>query len=125
MRPSPRPPTYLAGFSMSQALVRLVSPQDHSDVSSDLLKHSFTALAFLFKFLRKQLVDDLDNFFTLFHPLLGPGHRDFVRQFAAEAYGFLMRKIPAKMMAGHLAHIWHCLSESPSPEVSRAWAGNC
>eukprot|EP00911_Craspedida_sp_UC1_P000238 UC1_evm1s182 len=85
------------------ALVALVSPSDGSDVSSDLLKHGFTALAFLFKFLRPQLVADLPSVWRLFHPLLGPDHRDFVRGFAAEAYGFLLRKVPKGTLAKHLA----------------------
>ena len=44
---------------------------------------------------RRSLVGELDRFFVKFKRLLGKGSPTHVRRFAAESYGFLLRKLPA------------------------------
>lgn len=62
----------------------------------ELLERIFTCLAYLYKFLWRYMVKDMDLIFRLYVPLLGDHQKDYVRDFAAESFAFLMRKVPDK-----------------------------
>lgn len=46
-----------------------------------------------------------------------PGHREYIRDFAADSYAFLLRKLPRKKIPPHLETIMRTLQQNPSPEV--------
>nr|KAJ3422654.1 U3 snoRNP protein [Polyrhizophydium stewartii] len=71
-----------------QAIVSLVQPATHPE----LLEAVFNCLAYLFKCLSKQLLGDIENTFALLLPVLRHS-KLYVRKFAAESFGFLVRKI--------------------------------
>jgi hypothetical protein len=57
----------------------------------------------MFKFLQAQLVANLDAFFQQhFCKLLARGTREFLQQFAAEAYAYLLRKLAPDALEGHV-----------------------
>ncbi|XP_063423263.1 small subunit processome component 20 homolog isoform X1 [Mytilus trossulus] len=58
----------------------------------DLLEQVFTALAYLFKYLWRYLVKDIHQVYGYFSELLSGTHREYIRNFAAESFAFLMRK---------------------------------
>ncbi|VDI48925.1 U3 small nucleolar RNA-associated protein 20, partial [Mytilus galloprovincialis] len=58
----------------------------------DLLEQVFTALAYLFKYLWRYLVKDIQQVYGYFSELLSGTHREYIRNFAAESFAFLMRK---------------------------------
>ncbi|EDQ86381.1 uncharacterized protein MONBRDRAFT_11008 [Monosiga brevicollis MX1] len=86
-----------------ETMLQLLNPSSREDLESNLVKHAFTTLSFLFKFLRAYIVKDLDYFFqTYYHRLLGADSRPFLRQFAAESYAFLLRKVGPERFPDHL-----------------------
>ncbi|KAI8489052.1 U3 snoRNP protein [Branchiostoma belcheri] len=60
---------------------------------TDLIEWTFTCLLYLFKFLWRHLVRDITQVYSLFCPLLGKDHKPHIRNFAAESFAFLMRKV--------------------------------
>jgi U3 small nucleolar RNA-associated protein 20 len=52
----------------------------------------------LFKYLAKQLVDDIIPTYELFIPLFSD-HKSFIRHFAAEAFSFLLRKVKGPQLS--------------------------
>ncbi|XP_064596875.1 small subunit processome component 20 homolog [Liolophura sinensis] len=63
-------------------------PQD-----SDLLEKIFTTLSYLFKFLWRYLLKDIKNVYGIFSTLLASPYKDYIQNFAAESFSFLMRKV--------------------------------
>ncbi len=58
----------------------------------------FTCLSFLFKYLARPLVAELDSTFRLYLPLLAADRKPYVRQFAAESFAFLLRRVKTEQM---------------------------
>lgn len=63
----------------------------------------FTSLAYLFKFLWRYMVKDIERVFKLHSELLHLTTKTHIRQFAVESFGFLLRKVCYK-----LSH-WKCI----------------
>ncbi|TPX60594.1 hypothetical protein PhCBS80983_g01757 [Powellomyces hirtus] len=74
---------------MFTATVKLLDTPDLK-----LAEHVFNTLAYLFKYLAKELLVDIIPTFELLSPLLS-NSKPFIRRFAAEAFGSLLRKLPA------------------------------
>lgn len=73
----------------------------------EMLERIFVCLSYLFKFLWRYMVRDIDLIFKLYVPLLGSQQKKYVRDFAAESFAFLIRKVADKeklvdMMLTHL-----------------------
>ncbi|XP_078582715.1 small subunit processome component 20 homolog isoform X3 [Branchiostoma floridae x Branchiostoma japonicum] len=69
-------------------LVPLLNTQD-----TELIEWTFTCLLYLFKFLWRHLVRDITQVYSLYCPLLGKDHKPHIKNFAAESFAFLMRKV--------------------------------
>ena len=67
---------------------RLLDPADPA-----LLEAVFTTMSYLFKFLQRQLVEDIEKVVDWYRALVGHW-KDYVRSFAAESAAFLLRKVP-------------------------------
>lgn len=72
-----------------RVLVSLLDP-----TSAEVLGEIFTCLAFLLKFLRRPLLRNIDEVFDCFRELLD-APTQFVRDFAAQSFAFLLRKLEA------------------------------
>ncbi|ORY03876.1 hypothetical protein K493DRAFT_276201 [Basidiobolus meristosporus CBS 931.73] len=76
----------------------------HRDVN--ILEWSFNAIAYLFKYLSKQLVADLRPTFRLLSPLLGEHQqKPYIRVFAAESFSFLIRKTRGDDLHNIISHM--------------------
>ncbi|CAH1799075.1 unnamed protein product [Owenia fusiformis] len=71
-------------------LVKLLSVYHHD---TETLEKIFVCLSYIFKFLWRHLLKDIENVFTLFCPLLDESYKEYIRNFAAESFAFLMRKV--------------------------------
>lgn len=60
---------------------------------TDQLEWTFTCLAYLFKFLWRILVKDINAVFTALLPLLSDDKPEYINNFAAESFAFVARKI--------------------------------
>ncbi|AGO12351.1 AaceriAEL006Wp [[Ashbya] aceris (nom. inval.)] len=63
--------------------------------NSDVFEWGFNCLAYIFKYLSRQLTQDLIPTFTMLFPLLSH-KKEYMSRFAAEALSFLIRKSSAK-----------------------------
>jgi U3 small nucleolar RNA-associated protein 20 len=83
-------PRFEAHFARSVSVITHVA-SSNPDVA--VMEWSFNCLAWLFKYLSKLLVPDLRPLFDMMAPLLGKSRQKvFVSRFAAEAFGYLVRK---------------------------------
>ncbi|XP_041354948.1 small subunit processome component 20 homolog [Gigantopelta aegis] len=71
-------------------LVKLLNANSHD---TDILEKMFSSLAYIFKFLWRYLVKDIQSVFGYFSSLLGGQYKDYIQKFAAESFAFLMRKV--------------------------------
>lgn len=62
----------------------------------DQLEYTFTALAYLFKFLWRYLIRNVDKVFILLLPLLSDSRPHYINAFAAESFAFVVRKVKDK-----------------------------
>lgn len=60
---------------------------------TELLEWVFTALSFLYKYLWRLMVKDMPSIYRLYSTLLAH-KKTHIRNFAAESFAFLMRKVP-------------------------------
>lgn len=60
---------------------------------AEQLEHTFTALAYLFKFLWRYLIKNVDRAFDLLLPLLAESKPPYVNNFAAESFAYVVRKV--------------------------------
>jgi U3 small nucleolar RNA-associated protein 20 len=79
-------------------LAALLSPSD-----VQLLEDVFSTLCYLFKYLLRQLLADLPAAFGAYRPLLAH-ERAHVRDFAAESFSFLLRRLTASKLPSAVAH---------------------
>uniref|UniRef100_A0A8C0NB03 UTP20 small subunit processome component n=1 Tax=Canis lupus familiaris TaxID=9615 RepID=A0A8C0NB03_CANLF len=62
---------------------------------TELLEWAFTSLSYLYKYLWRQMVKDMSNIYSMYSTLLA--HKKLhIRNFAAESFTFLMRKVSDK-----------------------------
>ncbi|KAK3098421.1 hypothetical protein FSP39_019304 [Pinctada imbricata] len=73
-----------------ELLVELLG-KNHQD--TELLEKLFSTLSYLFKFLWRYLVNDIKNVYKYFSKLLEQQYQIYIRNFAAESFAFLMRKV--------------------------------
>ncbi|XP_012286717.1 small subunit processome component 20 homolog [Orussus abietinus] len=78
---------------------------------AEQLEHAFTALAYLFKFLWRYLIRNVDAVFDLLLPLLADSRPVYINNFAAESFSFVVRKVKDK--DGFLRLILNNLRERP------------
>ncbi|XP_062441952.1 small subunit processome component 20 homolog [Rhea pennata] len=72
------------------AITKLLDTQD-----TELLEWAFTSLSYLYKYLWRLMVKDIRNIYSLYSTLLA--HQKLhIRNFAAESFVFLMRKVSDK-----------------------------
>lgn len=72
--------------------------------TSNKLEWCFTSLAFVFKYLSKELSEDLTVTFELLHPIFSGSKKDYLRRFCAESMSFLLRKLSEKNMENFFSH---------------------
>ncbi|NWI16571.1 UTP20 protein, partial [Crypturellus soui] len=72
------------------AITNLLDTQD-----TELLEWAFTSLSYLYKYLWRLMVKDIRNIYSLYSTLLAH-HKLHIRNFAAESFVFLMRKVSDK-----------------------------
>lgn len=70
----------------------------------ELLEAVFTTISYFFKFLQRQLLDDIDSVVDWFSTLVGHW-KDYVRSFAAESAAFLVRKVPPTKIPDVIARV--------------------
>ena len=78
------------------ALMELIDPQD-----PNLLELVFSCIGMIFKCLHRLMLDDMPNVFTLYRSFLftervSGARKSFIRNFAAETFSFLLRKIKSR-----------------------------
>ena len=73
------------------AIVDLLYTKD-----ADQLEYTFTTLAYLFKFLWRYLIRNVDKVFILLLPLLSDSRPYYINSFAAESFAFVVRKVKNK-----------------------------
>ncbi|XP_071941723.1 small subunit processome component 20 homolog [Antedon mediterranea] len=71
-----------------EIITSLLNTQD-----TEILESAFRCLSYLFKFLWRYLVKDIQDVFIIYQPLLEKDQKAHIRNFAAESFSFLMRKI--------------------------------
>lgn len=69
-------------------LVELLNTND-----AEQLEWTFTCLAYMFKFLWRSLVKNVKKAFVLLLPLLSDTRPTYIREFAAESFAFIIRKV--------------------------------
>ncbi|XP_028601568.2 small subunit processome component 20 homolog isoform X2 [Podarcis muralis] len=69
------------------SITKLLDTQD-----TELLEWTFTCLSYLYKYLWRLMVKDMSNIYGLYSTLLAH-HKEHIRNFAAESFTFLMRKV--------------------------------
>ncbi|KAJ6656317.1 hypothetical protein lerEdw1_003820 [Lerista edwardsae] len=69
------------------SITKLLDTQD-----TELLEWAFNALSYLYKYLWRLMVKDMSNIYGLYSTLLAH-HKQHIRNFAAESFTFLMRKV--------------------------------
>ncbi|KAM9389678.1 small subunit processome component 20 homolog [Phaethornis superciliosus] len=72
------------------AITKLLDTQD-----TELLEWAFTSLSYLYKYLWRLMVKDINNIYSLYSTLLAH-HKLHIRNFAAESFVFLIRKVSDK-----------------------------
>ncbi|PIA15580.1 hypothetical protein COEREDRAFT_16045 [Coemansia reversa NRRL 1564] len=97
-----------------ERLVRCIMPLIKSDVA-EVVEAACDALAYLFKYLAKNLVADLRPTFNLVSPMLGVERQKAnIRRFIAESMSFLIRKLRGDALQRFVEHVVHALIECPS-----------
>eukprot|EP01135_Chromosphaera_perkinsii_P004611 Nk52_evm4s292 gene=Nk52_evmTU4s292 len=86
---------------MFYTLVELLDPD-----SPDNLKFLFSCLSFLFKYLLKYLVKDIDVVFGWCKELLVDKQKAHVRHFTAEAFSYVLRKLKPAPLRRHLGVVF-------------------
>ncbi|XP_060633217.2 small subunit processome component 20 homolog [Anolis sagrei] len=69
------------------SITKLLDTQD-----TELLEWAFTSLSYLYKYLWRLMVKDISSIYGLYSKLLAH-HKQHIRNFAAESFTFLMRKV--------------------------------
>ncbi|KAL3883204.1 hypothetical protein ACJMK2_029494, partial [Sinanodonta woodiana] len=80
---------YVHFYQFFDILVKLLNshPQD-----TELLEKIFTCLSYLVKFLWRYMLRDIQDVYRKMSALLDSQYKEYIRNFAAESFAFLMRK---------------------------------
>ncbi|CAO3617504.1 unnamed protein product [Cunninghamella echinulata] len=89
-----------------------------------LLECLFNSIAYLFKFLSRQILPDINETFDMLSKLLGEDNttKPYIRHFSAEAFAFLMRKARGQTLKSLTEHILESLYNEPSKEYTEGLA---
>ena len=79
-----------------RSLADLLRPDD-----VEQLEDIFSTLCYIFKYLLRQLLDDLTGAFGVYSRLLAH-EREHVREFAAESFAYLLRRLPRRALPAAL-----------------------
>jgi len=71
-----------------EAIISLLSRTSEPKIFESV----FNTIAYLFKYLLKQLIADVDKTFFMMRPLF-ENNKDYIRRFASESFSFLLRRI--------------------------------
>ncbi|XP_063970096.1 small subunit processome component 20 homolog [Lytechinus pictus] len=71
-----------------EIVVSLLDTQD-----TELIEGAFQCLCYMFKYLWRYLVRDIQDVYKMYSPLLGEERKEYIRRFAAESFAFMMRKV--------------------------------
>ncbi|XP_038143159.1 small subunit processome component 20 homolog [Cyprinodon tularosa] len=77
---------------------------------TEVLEWAFTCLSYLYKYLWRLMVKDMTNIYSLYSTLLAH-KKEHIRNFAAESFSFLMRKVPD--LDALFNHIFSDLEQHP------------
>uniref|UniRef100_A0A4W6DX27 UTP20 small subunit processome component n=1 Tax=Lates calcarifer TaxID=8187 RepID=A0A4W6DX27_LATCA len=77
---------------------------------TEVLEWAFTCLSYLYKYLWRVMVKDMTNIYSLYSTLLAH-KKEHIRNFAAESFSFLMRKVPD--LDALLTHVFSDLQQHP------------
>ncbi|KAI9139232.1 armadillo-type protein [Paraphysoderma sedebokerense] len=86
---------------------------------SKILEWTFQTVAYLFKYLSKQLLQNLIPIYNVLSPLLGQSTRiakPYIRLFAAEAFSYLLRKAKSDVLSNVMDAIFNSLAENETDE---------
>lgn len=61
--------------------------------NAEQLEWTFTCLAYMFKFLWRSLIRNVKKAFIMLLPLLSDSKPQYIRDFAAESFAFIIRKV--------------------------------
>ncbi|KAI8098559.1 uncharacterized protein BX664DRAFT_254120 [Halteromyces radiatus] len=94
----------------------------HQDIK--LLECLFNSIAYLFKFLSRQILPDICDTFDLLSKLLGEDitTKPYIRHFSAEAFAFLMKKVRGQALTDLIQHILDSLKREPSNQYTEGLA---
>eukprot|EP00912_Choanoflagellata_sp_UC4_P002178 UC4_evm2s1377 len=72
--------------------------------AATVIESIFTSLSYMFKFLRKQIVENAnsESLFDALTAFISPNQKDYVHRFFAEAYSFILRKLPPEKIDRHV-----------------------
>ncbi|TMS03012.1 Small subunit processome component 20-like protein [Larimichthys crocea] len=77
---------------------------------TEVLEWAFTCLSYLYKYLWRLMVKDMSNIYSLYSTLL-EHKKEHIRNFAAESFSFLMRKVPD--LEALLSYVFSDLQQHP------------
>ncbi|XP_021355382.1 small subunit processome component 20 homolog [Mizuhopecten yessoensis] len=89
----------------------LVELLNRNTQDTDLMEKLFSALSYIFKFLWRYLLKDMETVYGFYSSLLSEENKQYIRQFAAESFAFLMRKV--KDHGKLFDFLFKSLSQSP------------
>ncbi|KAK7107774.1 small subunit processome component 20 homolog [Littorina saxatilis] len=84
------PDFYMHFKELFEILVKLLNVNAKDP---DALEKVFVTMAFLYKFLWRYLVQNIETVYGYFSSLLTEDNKEYIQRFAAESFAFLMRKV--------------------------------
>ncbi|KAJ3025180.1 UNVERIFIED_CONTAM: U3 snoRNP protein [Siphonaria sp. JEL0065] len=85
--------------SVLKSILTLIHKND-----AKLLEAIFNSVAYLFKYLSREISEDILPTFQIFQIVMDD-HRPYIRQFGAEAFGFIIRKVSSENLNGLFKYI--------------------
>ncbi|ORX41456.1 hypothetical protein BCR36DRAFT_339402 [Piromyces finnis] len=87
-----------------------------------ILESVFNTIAYLFKYLLKQLVADVDKTFFMMRSLF-ESNKDYIRRFASESFSFLLRRIKGEKLRNILTIILESVNDGKSNSIESYISG--
>ncbi|ORY46536.1 hypothetical protein BCR33DRAFT_715588 [Rhizoclosmatium globosum] len=94
--------------SVLKSILTLIHKSD-----AKLLEAIFNSIAYLFKYLSREVSEDVLPTFQIFQTVM-QDHRHYIRQFGAEAFGFIIRKIQGEKLTALFKYMIKSLHRNPS-----------
>ncbi|CDK29087.1 unnamed protein product [Kuraishia capsulata CBS 1993] len=89
-------------------------------LDSNCLEWIFNCIAFIFKYLSRELKTDIVRCYKALMPLLDQGSKDFLGRFSAQALSFLVRKAPSSSLKEFVHQAFQELSNTKSEFFARS-----